>query len=1051
MMKRRVQTRVFIWPLAVAAQLLTSIALADPGLLAVYDDGKQTVHRIVPTPNFTLSPGESVHSQIAPMFDAVYTGVLKVSRGGEYDFSGAAQIEINGNDVRGKTLKLSAGDHPLKISYKRKVGTARLQLRWKSDFFREEPVPFSAFGHRKTSDGISERWAQIEKGRLLYENLSCGSCHGASGWNLSTRKGPDLSDVGSRVTKDWLTAWLKNPRHYRKTSVMPRMLTDDAEVHDIAAFLSELTESPIKGAQAAEPKRMEAGKEIFERIGCVKCHHDSENSLAGVGSKFRSSEVLARFLADPLLTHPSGRMPQMFDPRTQAKEATMVAEYLFHTNKQSEELPKASDSGDVNRGRELVQTRGCVSCHTVKQGDTHLIATSVPPKFVSHSQSHLLHYWPFDGNTQDKVAANHGHVTGTESFTDGSDKIPGSKAFDFDGKSYLVLSHFKRPNVLSITAWIKTTRGGEILAWSKPQVGTREFRVNVNGKDTLLYGEHNINGEWRLALGKSELLINNQWHHVAVVRNGIHARVYLDGKSLGERGTVQLASGAYSDTLLIGAIKNGNTPHRNFHGAIDDLAVWSEALSGKEIADLAKGDSAARFAKGKPQTIVRFDLRKGCLATSPAKGTPDYQLSADDLASLQAFMNSTTTHPIVATAPAETFYRRIQQFACTTCHSLNDQNRGPAKEVTDDGLIRSIERPPPWTGAGDQLQVRWIQNVLLNQKRTRPWMQMRMPHFGTKLQQLPKLFPAATGSTLMDEAPKPNIEIARQGLKTIGAQRGKVACINCHSYRGINRHQEGVVPAPDMSEISQTLRRDWFVRWLNDPPRMSSGTSMPQFFLELKEDEREQKIDQLWAALFHEHQLPLPAGLIETRTEGTRIVVDDEPVLFRFSTKLPPNLQVDRAINVGLPGGTNFTFDAATARLVYAWKGDFIDAGPAWNGRGGNPVSARGETLYSAPPSFPIRVGNPSAKPTVRFLGTHLLNNFPVFRYTVDEIEVHERIDVTKTELVRHFTIGKTNNPVFFVGDPKRTYTSSSGKFKLGVLKIPAGKTIDFEVRLNHK
>ena len=123
-MNRRVQIRISILPIAIAALLLTSIARANPGLIAVYSDAAQTVHRVVQTPNFTLLAGQSVHSQIAPKFDAAYNGVLKIERGGEYVISGKAQITIDGNDVAGKTLKLSAGDHPLRISYK--IGRAHV-------------------------------------------------------------------------------------------------------------------------------------------------------------------------------------------------------------------------------------------------------------------------------------------------------------------------------------------------------------------------------------------------------------------------------------------------------------------------------------------------------------------------------------------------------------------------------------------------------------------------------------------------------------------------------------------------------------------------------------------------------------------------------------------------------------------------------------------------------------------------------------------------------------------------------------------------------------
>ena len=194
--------------IAAATLAVRAVAQADPGLIAVYTDGKATVHRVVPTPNFTLSAKQSVHSQISPKFDAVYTGVLKISRGGDYTISGDASIEVDGKAVAGKTVKLAAGDHPLKIQYSRKADSARLQLRWKADFMIEEPIPPSAFAHSKPSDALTGKWAQIEHGRSLYENLSCGACHGAKEWNLSARRGPDLSNIGSRVTSDWLASWL---------------------------------------------------------------------------------------------------------------------------------------------------------------------------------------------------------------------------------------------------------------------------------------------------------------------------------------------------------------------------------------------------------------------------------------------------------------------------------------------------------------------------------------------------------------------------------------------------------------------------------------------------------------------------------------------------------------------------------------------------------------------------------------------------------------------------------------------------------------------------
>jgi hypothetical protein len=60
-----------------------------------------------------------------------------------------------------------------------------------------------------------------------------------------------------------------------------------------------------------------------------------------------------------------------------------------------------------------------------------------------------------------------------------------------------------------------------------------------------------------------------------------------------------------------------------------------------------------------------------------------------------------------------------------------------------------------------------------------------------------------------------------------------------------------------------------------------------------------------------------------------------------------------RGIAVGFPVGIHFAYDAEKARLVSAWRGDFLDASGAWAGRGGNVSEGRGETEWAAPTKWP--------------------------------------------------------------------------------------------------
>ena len=76
----------------------------------------------------------------------------------------------------------------------------------------------------------------------------------------------------------------------------------------------------------------------------------------------------------------------MFGTQTRASEAALVAEVLFHSNRGTHNGSKFSGTGDARRGRELVESRGCVSCHTVKQDGKQLAEGLKSPQFTSRAK-----------------------------------------------------------------------------------------------------------------------------------------------------------------------------------------------------------------------------------------------------------------------------------------------------------------------------------------------------------------------------------------------------------------------------------------------------------------------------------------------------------------------------------------------------------------------------------------------------------------------------------------------------------------------------------------
>ena len=1032
--------------LAVLASFPGSLFAQDllPGLIGSYADQERKAVDIVSTPHFSLKSDQSIHPLVSPEFSASWTGQLKIERGGRYRFSGTSQILVDGKAAT-DWLQLAAGQHKIELSLTRDEGVQSFQLRWESEYFASEPVPSAVLGH-DVSEGEPSRYSEFEEGRFLFAELGCGNCHAARNWKLNSRRGPDLSNVSSQVHAGWLDRWINAPRDYRPAAVMPICLDSAQDRADVAAWLSSIdkggnAERVSKPAQS----QLDEGQRLFETIGCAQCH-DRQNNLDQIGSKYMSADALTDFIANPHGRDPQGRMPQLFS-KDERHKAAAVASWLLT---KGEVKPFDQAFGNAERGKMLFVRNGCASCHNTAGAAIDRNELPNAPAFGAAVGLPLRNHWALDSAAvRESVSGRGEKVTGQLAVAE-TDR---GAAAEFDGRTFIEVPHFHRPDTMTITVWVNTTEGGSIITWGRPgggQRGSRELRMNIgqDGKNSICYGEYNSDGGWKPVIVRPKTnLVDGKWHHIAVVRNGTSVQHFVDGKSEGRPGVTQPGPGDYTDRLLIGALALSGNPNNRFRGQMQQLSVWETALSAEQIATLAGGQTAPELAAPPQQELKPINIRKGCLSAEVRPPLPNYQLTDNQRASLQAFLNlagpgNGTYHA----APLHTRRLRIRQYRCTACHEMDSENVQQAVRIDENGRIVRNERPPRLTGVGEKLTTAWLTEVLVNRKRNHPWLNLRMPHFGAGVSDLPDLITAGAGISPNAAEPTPDRKLADAGLVMVGEQRGQASCIACHNYRGINRRKDGVVPAPDLSEAGRTVRREFFVRWMLDPQRIAPGTSMPQMFQNLSAEERQLKIDQLWSAIVHQDKLPLPKGLLDRKTEGTRIVVGDAPVIFRMATKTPGG-QVDRAINVGIPGGVNYTFDAVTCQLRYVWKGDFIDAGPAWNGRGGNPVNAGGTGLLTIRNGHSVRAGESLDDRAVRFLGYRLVQGLPVFRFQADGALVELNVAVEDDAVVQTFEVSGARHDLLYVGDEDNKF-EASGERDGNRIRIPQAEKITLEVKL---
>jgi len=335
-------------------------AAAEPGLVATYSDGKQTIRTVVPDVAFSLKENESVHPQIGANFSAEYEGSLKVLRRGEYIFvAPGAEVTIDGKPAHG-AVALDGGEHALKVSYQRKAGPARLELVWSSSLVLPEPVPASVLSHEKTPDEAA-RQAQVEAGRTLVEELNCAGCHGGAGaQRLKSFVGPDLSNVGNRAKAAWVYEWLRDPAAHGAWVTMPKVLEKDEDCRDAAAYLMTLKDARRRvNEYKPSASKAKQGKELFETIGCANCHAD--HFSGALAAKWTSIGQLADYLKEPARMTRSGRMPGM---NLSDDEAVSLANYLLQAPPDAVEK-KLPAGADAKHGEEIVRTAGCLNCHAI--------------------------------------------------------------------------------------------------------------------------------------------------------------------------------------------------------------------------------------------------------------------------------------------------------------------------------------------------------------------------------------------------------------------------------------------------------------------------------------------------------------------------------------------------------------------------------------------------------------------------------------------------------------------------------------------------------------
>ena len=344
-------------------------------LLALYVPAGQPASPFVAPGRFRATWTGDVNLRLRERLGFVVEGRGKVS----IKLNDKVVFEHEGDDLStkvGQIVRINKGKTPLVVTYESPAsGDAFVRVHWKEQqALRADPVPPTTFTHNASGTAVAEG-ARNRQGRQLLADLRCTKCHAteSAGMPDLAQDAPALTDAGARLNRDWVAAWVLNPRAFRKDAHMPRVLTEPAQAADVAAYLASLGGAGAAQHAAPAPEQLTRGGQLFSALMCAACHtppeadavaeSDTRVPLGYVKAKYRP-DALRQYLLKPGAHYAWNPMPNF---KLGEDEAAALAAYLL--GKAGNAVEAAPQGGNATKGREIVRSSGCLNCHAL-EGET---------------------------------------------------------------------------------------------------------------------------------------------------------------------------------------------------------------------------------------------------------------------------------------------------------------------------------------------------------------------------------------------------------------------------------------------------------------------------------------------------------------------------------------------------------------------------------------------------------------------------------------------------------------------------------------------------------
>jgi mono/diheme cytochrome c family protein len=135
------------------------------------------------------------------------------------------------------------------------------------------------------------------------------------------------------------------------------------------------------------------------------------------------------------------------------------------------------------------------------------------------------------------------------------------------------------------------------------------------------------------------------------------------------------------------------------------------------------------------------------------------------------------------------------------------------------------------TFTGDKLRPVWMGKFIAGQVpyRPRPWLTMRMPGFPAGAEVMAQGLAMSHGLPPVTPADPPSPGPGAEDGQKLAGMDGGFNCIQCHGVGSAPPVAVFEAPGINLGYSTSRLQKDYYHRWMLNPPRFDPTTRMPKF------------------------------------------------------------------------------------------------------------------------------------------------------------------------------------------------------------------------------